>query len=101
MGAYKNYTESHQRLLKHLEKSKPGTKEHSEIQKALDSTKTILDSLIKNMVKLKIGSTLVATANVILSRDYNLDSFLFFEQSETLTDDLKMTKYGHIPISPQ
>ena len=99
LGTYKNFTKSHQRLLKHLEESEPGTKEHSEIQKALDSVKTLLDAQRKSMVKSKIGSTLVATANVILSRDYNLDSSLFFEQSEP-TDDLKMTKMVISPSVP-
>ena len=90
---YENFVWSYQFDLEKLKNLEPGTEEYSKARMSLNSSKELLDTQIRSMTEFNIGSTLIVTVRVILYKDYNLDSSLFFEQ----VDDLKMTK---MVISP-
>lgn len=91
--AYKNFVEAYQILLERLNNQELGTEEHSKTQTSLNNLRTLIDKTLKNMIEFNIGSTQIVTVSVILSENYNVSSYLFFDQ----VDDLKMTKMSIIP----
>ena len=93
LKSYENFVEAHQILSERLGNLESGTEKYSEAETSLKKLDRSMRTMMGNMIEFNIGSTLVGTTNVTLSRDYNLDSSLFFEQ----IDDLRMLK---MVISP-